>query len=158
MSAVAIRSYRRSDRQAVLRITEESFGGFCLEANMEEHFGQIANTSWQQRKRGGIDYDLRCNPQHVFVAEKDGELVGYLCSRIYRDQKMGHIANLAVAMAEQGQGIGKMLLAAVLDHFRDCGMAYARIETLERNFKGRKLYPAFGFKEVGRQVFYMREL
>ena len=158
MSDVSIRNYRRSDRQTVLQITEESFGGFCLEAEMEEHFGLIAETTWQERKRGGIDYDLRCNPEHTLVAEQGGEVVGYLCSRVYRDQKMGHIANLAVAREQQGQGIGKMLLAAALEHLRDCGMRYARIETLAGNYKGRKLYPAFGFKEVGRQVFFMREL
>ena len=125
---------------------------------MEEHFGLIAETTWQERKRKGIDYYLRCNSQHAFVAEKDGKVVGYLCSRVYRDQKMGHIANLAVAREQQRQGIGKMLLSAALDHLRDCGMRYARIETLERNYKGLKLYPAFGFKEVGRQVFFLREL
>jgi len=158
MSDVSVRRYRRSDRQRVLHITEESFGGFCLEAEMEAHFGLIAETTWQERKRRGIDYDLRCNPEHTLVAEKDGEVVGYLCSRVYRDQKMGHIANLAVAQAHQSRGIGKMLLSAALEHLRDCGMRYARIETLEGNYKGRKFYPAFGFKEVGRQVFFMREL
>ncbi|NLW50135.1 MAG: GNAT family N-acetyltransferase [Candidatus Brocadiaceae bacterium] len=158
MSEVIIRRYRRSDRQPVLDITEESFGGFCMEARVEEHFGPIAQMTWQQRKAGGIDYDLRCNPEHTLVAERDEQVVGYICNRVYRDQRIGHIANLAVALAHQGQGIGKMLISAALAHLRDCGMRYARIETLESNARGCKLYPSFGFKEVGRQVFFMREL
>lgn len=158
MSDVRIRKYRRGDREAVLRITQESFDGFCIDANMEEHFGRIANTTWQQRKRDGIDYDLRRNRDNAFVAELDGQVVGYICTRIYRDLATGHVANMAVAKDWQGHGIGKMLMRAALDHFRDCGMRYARIETLEQNYKGQQLYPAFGFKEIGRQIFYLREL
>lgn len=158
MSEVTIRSYRRRDREAVMDITDESFGGFCIDANMEHHFGEIAETTWQERKREGIDYDLRRNHDHVFVAESDDRVVGYVCNRLYRDHSIGHIANMAVAKDYQGQGVGKSLLRRSLAHFRECGMRYARIETLEQNYKGQSLYPTFGFKEIGRQIFYLREL
>ena len=158
MSDVTIRPYRAGDRGAILRITDESFAGFCLDANIEAHFGPIAETNWKQRKRDSIKYDLRCNREHVLVAERDGRVVGYVCTRLYREQEMGHVANLAVAREEQRRGIGRVLLKAALDHFRRSGMCFARLETLEQNYKGRKLYPACGFKEVGRQIFYMREV
>lgn len=153
-----MRRYRRRDRKAILRITEESFEGFCLDENMEKHFGRIADTTWKERKRDGIDYDLRHNPEHVLVAKADGRVVGFVCTRIYRSQATGHIANMAVARDCQGQGVGKILMRHALSHFRKQGMRYARIETLEQNYKGQSLYPAFGFKEVGRQIFYLREL
>jgi ribosomal protein S18 acetylase RimI-like enzyme len=158
MSEPTVRKYRRRDRPAVMRITEESFEGFCLDCNMEEHFGTIAETTWQDRKRAGIDYDLRRNPGHALVAELDGRVVGYVCTRIYREHSTGHVANMAVARDYQGRGVGRMLMQRALEHFRDCGMRYARVETLEQNYKGRKLYPAFGFKEIGRQVYFLREL
>jgi len=155
---VLIRPYRRRDRESILRIAEQSFEGFCLDGNMEEHFGRIAHTTWQQRKRDGIDYDLRSNPDDALVAEVDGKVVGFCCTRLYRRYLIGHVANMAVDRDYQGRGIGKMLVRAALDHFRRQGMEYARIETLEQNYKGRRLYPSFGFKEIGRQVFYFREL
>jgi ribosomal protein S18 acetylase RimI-like enzyme len=158
MSEVVVRNYKRRDRDAVLRITDESFGGFCIDANMEAHFGQIAETSWQDRKRQGIDYDLRRNHDHVFVAEIDDCVVGYVCNRLYREHSIGHIANMAVARDYQSRGVGKALLRRSLEHFRECDMRYARIETLEQNYKGQSLYPLFGFKEIGRQIFYLREL
>ncbi len=158
MSEPTVRKYRRRDRAAIMRITEESFEGFCLDSHMEEKFGLIASTTWQERKRDGIDYDLRRHPEHAFVAELDDRAVGYVCTRIYREHSMGHVANMAVARDYQGRGVGKALMRRALEHFRECGMHYARVETLEQNYKGRKLYPAFGFKEVGRQVYFLREL
>jgi len=158
MAKISIRKYRRRDRERVLRIAEESFAGVCLDENIERHFGRIAGTNWRERKRESIDYDLRHNPQHALVAEADGEVIGFVALRIYPDQLMGHIANLAVAREWQGQGAGKMLLNGALAHLRECGMRYARIETLEQNFKAQKLYPAFGFQEIGRQIHYLRVL
>ena len=155
---VIVRKYRRSDRTSVLAITKESFGGFCLEASMEEHFGPIAGTTWSERKQDGIDFDLRRNSAHTFVAEVGGEVVGYCATRIYSSVLTGHVANMAVARQYQGIGAGKALMAAALDHFRKEGMQYARVETLEQNEKGRHIYPSFGFKEIGRQIFYFREL
>ncbi|NIN10186.1 MAG: GNAT family N-acetyltransferase [Gemmatimonadales bacterium] len=158
MSEFTIRPYRRRDRRAILRITETSFEGFCLDGNIEDAFGPISGTTWQERKRAGIDHDLRQNPEHTFVAEADGEPVGYVCTRIYRTTRVGHVANVAVDRRYQGRGIGKALLRGALEHFRQCGMRYARIETLEQNYRGRSLYPSLGFEEVGRQVFFFREL
>jgi ribosomal protein S18 acetylase RimI-like enzyme len=158
MEDVTIRRYGRRDRSHILRITDESFGGFCMDSNMEDHFGRIAGSNWQQRKRAAILYDLKRNAKHCLVAEVDGELVGYCCTRIYKDLSTGHIANMAVDRLFQGRGIGKKLMRAAIDHFRKAGMDYARIETNEQNETGKHLYPAFGFKEIGRQIFYFREI
>ena len=158
MAEARVRRYHRSDRSAVLTITQESFGGVCIEANIEKKFGLIAGSSWQERKRDGIDYDLRRHARQAFVAEVDGKVVGYVSTRLYPGILVGHIANVAVSPEYQGQGIGKKLLAAALDHFRREGMRHARIETLEQNEKGCRLYPAFGFKEVARQIYYFRDL
>ncbi len=158
MVQIAVRNYVKRDREAVLRITAESFEGFCLEENMEIHVGRIANRTWQECKRDAIEYDLRNNARHAFVAEADGQVVGFVCTRLYRDLLIGHVANLAVAKDYQSRGIGKMLLQQALIHFRECGARHARIETLEQNFKAQKLYPAFGFKEIGRLIYYLRDL
>jgi len=81
-----------------------------------------------------------------------------VATRIYSSVLTGHVANMAVRRRFQGMGVGKALMEAALDHFRREGMQYARVETLEQNFKGQRFYPAYGFKEIGRQIFYFREL
>ena len=155
---IKVRRYRRRDRDAVLRITRTSFVGMCLDSAIEKHFGPVSNTTWQDRKWDGIEWDLRHRPGDVLIAEVDDEVVGYMCTRLYYDYSIGHVANMAVEREFQGRGVGKALMRAALDHFRNCGMRYARIETLEENYKGRNFYPAFGFKEVGRQIHYFRDL
>jgi GNAT superfamily N-acetyltransferase len=154
---ITTRQYKRRDRDAVLRIAEESFGGVCIDENIERGFGQIGG-SWQEHKRSTVDYDLANNPYDTFVADVDGKTVGFICTRLQRYRLTGHVANLAVTAKYQRMGVGKALMAAALDHFRDAGMLYARIETLEQNVKAQKFYPALGFKEIARQIYYFMEL
>ena len=92
------------------------------------------------------------------MGELDGRVVGFVCCRLYSHRSTGHVANLAVVPEFQGKGVGKALMHAALEHFRDRGMRYARIETLEQNARAQNFYPALGFKEVGRQVYYLLKL
>lgn len=154
---VQIRKYRTNDRKAVLAIASESFEGVCLDENIEEKFGKVGSP-WREHKRDAVDYDLSNHPSSAFVALIDGEVVGFACNRLYNSRSLGHVANLAVTEQYQGEGIGKALMKASLDYFRQMGLKYARIETLEQNDKGVKFYPGLGFEEVGRQVFYFKEL
>jgi ribosomal protein S18 acetylase RimI-like enzyme len=155
---VTIRLYEPPDHRAILDITSRSFEPAALDANMEKKFGLIAGTTWQDRKLKGVDIDLRRQPEQTLVAVADGKVVGYVSSRASTDISTGHIANLAVAPDWQGHALGKALIQAALDRFREVGLQYARIETLEQNDRGKHIYPTCGFEEIGRQRYYMREL
>ncbi len=141
----------------MLRIAAESFAGLCLDENIEKRFGRVGGR-WQEHKKDSVAYDLSSSTSCTFVALVGGEVVGFICSRLYGSRSVGHVANMAVAPEFQGRGIGKALMRAALDHFRGQGMRYARIETLEQNEKGLRFYPSVGFEEIGRQVFYFMEL
>lgn len=155
---VTIRLYRKTDRPEVLDIAEASFEGVCLEHVMEQDFGRIGGASWQERKKKGIDYDLKRRSRDALVAEADGQVVGFVCTRLYHKRSIGHVANLAVAPDYQGQGVGRSLVDAAVRHLRDRGMDYARVETLEHNEKAGNLYRSSGFEEIARRVYYFREL
>ena len=154
---VKIRPYRRADRAAILQIAATDFEGVSLDENVERAFGPMGER-WQELKRRAVDSDLNHNPQSALVAELRGTIIGFVCNRLYRMRSIGHVANLAVARKYQGRGVGKALMAASLAHFRRRGMRYVRIETLEQNTRASAFYPALGFKEVGRQIYYFREL
>jgi ribosomal protein S18 acetylase RimI-like enzyme len=68
------------------------------------------------------------------------------------------VTNVAVTPEFQGKGVGKALIDASLERFREKGARYVRIETLQQNAKGLNCYPSLGFKEVGRQVYFFKEL
>ncbi|MEF8787690.1 MAG: GNAT family N-acetyltransferase [Planctomycetota bacterium] len=155
---VTIRPYRKKDRSDVLDIAEESFEGVCLEHVMEQDFGCIGGASWRERKKKGIDYDLKRRSRDALVADIGGHVVGFVCTRLYHKRSIGHVANLAVASRYQGRGIGRALVDAAVRHLRDRGMEYARVETLEHNERAGNLYESAGFEEIARRVYYFREL
>jgi ribosomal protein S18 acetylase RimI-like enzyme len=157
-TAVTIRRFRETDREAIKRLTVEAFTGVTLEQNVEDALGVLNGHDWRWRKARHIDDDIASNPGGIFVAEADGAVAGYITTLIDRDAGKGRIPNLAVAPDFRGHGLGRRLIEHALDYFRSEGLAYAMIETMAQNPIGQHLYPACGFVEVARQVHFARKL
>ena len=158
--AYRIRLYRPQDLPRLKEITTQTFGPVSIDGNMEQTFGPFGEAGWAGRKAVAIEDDCRLQPDGVFVAEEPGggRIAGYVTTRVNARTKLGWIPNLAVDPAAQGRGLGRQLLEHALDFFRDRGMEVAKIETLEQNPIGRKLYPSLGFREVARQIHYAMRL
>ena len=62
--------------------------------------------------------ELRDLLEHAFVAEADGEVVGFATLEIY-SRKLGEIRSLAVRESERGRGIGQALVEACLRRARE---------------------------------------
>jgi ribosomal protein S18 acetylase RimI-like enzyme len=155
---IIIRHYREEDLPQLRLITVESFGGVALEQILESRFGLLNGRSWSERKAEHIDEDCRENPGGVFIAEKGGEILGYITTRIELANARGRIPNMAVIEKARGLGLGRRLIQHALDYFRQSGMKIAQIETMASNDVGQYLYPSCGFQEVARQVHYAMEL
>lgn len=153
-----IRKYRAPDREILKEITMICFPKVSIDKNIEERFGKIGGKDWAWRKKRQIEADIEACHEGIFVAEIDGNVVGYITSRLDVEDKIGWIPNLAVLPAYQGQGLGKQLMQAALDNFRKEGMKLAKIETLEQNEVGARFYPKAGFVEVARQIHYVMSL
>jgi ribosomal protein S18 acetylase RimI-like enzyme len=153
-----IRSYRPSDLEALRSLTQEAFQGVSIDHNIETLFGTIAGHDWRWRKARHIDEDVAANAKGVFVAEEDGQIIGYITTRVDHEAGIGQIPNLAVADRARNRGLGRQLIEHVLEYFRALGLTHAKIETLEQNPIGRHLYPACGFREVARQVHFVMDL
>ena len=153
-----IRKYRDSDLDALKEITAACFDGVSIDHNIERAFGLIDGRDWQSRKVRHIDADVAANADGIFVAEEDGEVIGYVTARVDHAGKVGWIPNLSVRPEYQRRGIGRRLLRTALDYFRAEGMLLVRIETLEQNEVGMRFYPEMGFKEVARQIHYAMRL
>ena len=150
-----IRRYRPSDLETLKTITAICFDGVCIDQNIEQLYGLIHGKDWRWRKKRHIDADAAINAAGIFVAEEDGQIVGYISTRIDPATKVGGIPNFAVLPVYQQRGIGSRLLEEAVAYLAAEGMRYARIETLAQNDVGANFYPKFGFQEVARQVHYV---
>lgn len=95
-------------------------------------------------------------PAIYFVAARsdDGTVLGYVVAWFVADE--GQIANLAVAPAGWGSGIGRALLTAALQEAVARGAKDVYLEVRDSNLRARRLYGSSGFKEVGRRRGYYR--
>jgi ribosomal protein S18 acetylase RimI-like enzyme len=158
-SDCSIRAYRDADLPRLQEITADTFGPVSIDRNMEQRLGAFGQGDWRSRKTAAIAEDCRVQPDGVFVAEDAaGNVVGYITTRLNPVSRIGWIPNLAVDPAHQGKGIGRALIEFAVEFFRTSGMEVAKIETLDQNPVGQKLYPSVGFVEVARQIHYAMRL
>jgi ribosomal-protein-alanine N-acetyltransferase len=97
------------------------------------------------------------NAQVFFTVARDGvrgRLVGYVVAWYVLDE--AELANLAVAVGDRRQGVGRALLDAMLTDAASRGMSQVFLEVRESNAAARELYAAREFEEVGRRERYYR--
>ena len=153
-----VRTYKPEDLDKIKEITVICFEGVSIDHNIEKIFGQFAETDWKARKAAHVDEDAAVNPEGIFVWEENGEVIGYITTRLFPDALIGQIPNISVLPGHQGKGIGKALMKAAFDYFDAQGMKVAKIETLDQNDIGQNFYPSTGFKEVAHQIHYAMPL
>jgi len=88
----------------------------------------------------------------MYVAKKDRKIVGSASFNGMPGERMKHRGEFAVSVlqCEWGQGIGSMLLEAIIDFARN--VAHAEIISLEvrsDNTRAIKLYEKYGFEKIG---------
>ncbi|MCC5950226.1 MAG: ribosomal protein S18-alanine N-acetyltransferase [Nitriliruptoraceae bacterium] len=81
-----------------------------------------------------------------------GTTVGFVAGAILHDE--GHVLDVAVAPAQRGRGIGRLLLSALLDRFEAQGVHATTLEVRPSNGQALALYRQLGFREEGRRPRY----
>ncbi|HVE11958.1 MAG TPA: ribosomal protein S18-alanine N-acetyltransferase [Elusimicrobiota bacterium] len=89
----------------------------------------------------------------VLLVADDGGAVGYACMWLVAGE--AQVLNIAVAPAAARRGVGRALLAALLERAR--GAARATLEVSEPNLAARRLYEGAGFRVVGRRAKYYND-
>ena len=124
------------------RISDEGF--FELDTRMRRLGGpEPARRSdahravWMQR----TSHFLRTDPGGCWVAEDDTGIVGIATS--YRREVLWCLATYAVLPDRQGQGIGKPLMAAAMDHGRGCTR---RMLSASSDTRAVRVYHQAGFE------------
>ncbi len=99
-----------------------------------------------------IERSFRLANYRFFVAEEDGEVVGY--AGILRCLNEADLATVAVLERFRQRGIGAALMKAVLDYAAEEDLECLFLEVRESNFPARSLYEKVGFLPVGRRKDY----
>jgi len=94
----------------------------------------------------------RPDTRHYLVAENGPGVVGYGGLIAYDDE--AHIATLGVAVDRQGEGLGSLLLDALLAESDRRGVPVVLLEVRADNEVAQGLYRRRGFTEVGRRRRY----
>jgi [ribosomal protein S18]-alanine N-acetyltransferase len=93
----------------------------------------------------------RTDTRHYLVAENGSGVVGYGGLIAYDDE--AHVATIGVAAARQGEGIGALLLDALLAE-ADRRSPVVLLEVRADNEVAQALYRTRGFIEIGRRRGY----
>lgn len=86
------------------------------------------------------------------VLEQDGEIVGFVITRMMENE--AEIGPVGLVPEVRGQGFGSYLLASALKTLRSSGVINAVLDTSLNNHPSRKLYKKYGFKDVYHKQFY----
>lgn len=87
-----------------------------------------------------------------YVAERDGELVGWADIVPGRRDSTRHCGALGMGVARgfRGKGIGYKLLSRAIEHCWDMGLKRIELEVLVHNSEAIALYENVGFQHEGR--------
>ncbi|MFX0195479.1 MAG: GNAT family N-acetyltransferase [Candidatus Hodarchaeota archaeon] len=88
----------------------------------------------------------------LVASDPQGELQGYILAVPRED--FVHIISVAVKPTFQGHGIGKKLLASLINLMEKEGHNCFRLELRKSNERARQLYWGFNFRPIGIQKNY----
>lgn len=105
---------------------------------------------WSERS---FRNELEHRHGRFLVAIADGNVVGYGGVWLVVDE--AHVTNLAIDPAYRRRGIGKRLMAALLDSAREAGMVCSTLEVRTGNLAAIELYRGLGYRDVAiRKGYY----
>ncbi len=126
-----LRPFEARDTEVVvalsLRAWEPVFASMA--ATMDPQIERRLHPDWRASQRHDVEASLVSPDLDVWVAEVDGEPVGFVAVALHAEQDIGEIHMLAVDPAHQGRGVGRALTELALDWMRDAGMAVGMVDT-----------------------------
>jgi len=132
-----IRTMQEDDLDRVIEIEAEAFGAWYRQTRGRE--GGIP-----RRTHTNVRSCLAKDPAGCFVAEEDGQIVGFILSRTWGS--VGWFGTFAVLPEYQGQGIGQRLIAASLGYLRQKPGRLIGLETMPESAYNLGLYLKLGFR------------
>lgn len=102
------------------------------------------------------------DPSHarLFVAEVDGEIVGFVEPQVYEAVYLAPLVNilgLAVRESHRGMGIGKALMDAAENWAREIGAKGVRLNSGASRTNAHAFYRHIGYTSEKQQIRFLKE-
>ena len=147
MSRTSIRSLSTCTFDQALELWNAGFQGYRVNMtrSMEAYLARF--------------HDDGLSPELSLVAFAGGEPAGFLLNGIrqHADKKVAWNGGTAVRPEFRGQGIGKLLVRAALDLYKEQSVEVATLEALSDNKSAIGLYESFGYRTVDRLLFLQHD-
>jgi GNAT superfamily N-acetyltransferase len=126
-------------------LTVEPVEDFSIFQNKEHPFFGPTNTKLHRNRVEGISWMVRQEPRRAwhFVASLDGVPAG--CATVFLGAGVAGLYHVGTVQKARGQGVGKAVTLAALEHARDLGV---RTAILHASKDGEVIYRQIGFEEV----------
>ncbi|MER6916839.1 mycothiol synthase [Streptomyces sp. NPDC000594] len=97
------------------------------------------------------------DPEGFFLAERDGEIVGFHWTKVHTAERLGEVYVVGVRPGAQGGGLGKALTAIGLRHLADRGLPAAMLYVDADNTAALAVYERLGFTTYEMDLMYRTE-
>ncbi|MET9646680.1 mycothiol synthase [Streptomyces syringium] len=97
------------------------------------------------------------DPEGFFLAEKDGEIVGFHWTKVHADQGIGEVYVVGVRPGAQGGGLGRALTTIGLRHLAGQGLPTAMLYVDADNKPAVTVYERLGFQVYETDLMYRSE-
>ena len=147
------------DAERVRVIVGEIWGGGD-DALIEKEFGVIGGKLWSEWLSEAILSYLQADGARSFVAERNGEVVGFCSYTIDDARKRGTVGYNGVARSHQGMGIGSAMLDFVMSGIKAEGMEYAVVLVAdnEEHLPALRNYEKHGFRRFAGYHYMVQKL
>ncbi|MGH1561466.1 mycothiol synthase [Mumia sp. DW29H23] len=146
VEGVTIRTWRDEDTAGVVAVNARAFASHPEQGAMDEaDFRARTAQPW-------------FDPAGLFVAERDGEVVGFHWTKVdppvAEGGDVGEVYVVGVDPSEQGRGLGKALTLRGLHHLATLGLRRVDLYVEGDNTPALATYEGLGFRESARDVLY----
>jgi mycothiol synthase len=130
-----------------------------LEVNRRAFAHHPEQGSWTGADLAVREAEPWFDPEGFFLAERDGQLVGFHWTKVHPDGgadggPIGEVYVVGVDPGQQGGGLGRALTLTGLDYLRQRGLAEVLLYVDEDNTAAVEMYAALGFGRWSTDVMY----
>jgi ribosomal protein S18 acetylase RimI-like enzyme len=147
VSTLEIRRLSACSFDDAVKIWNEGFQGYFVDMRLS------LNRYLSRLQREGL------SPEFSLMAFSDGTPAGFLLNGIRTNPgpKVAWNGGTGVSPQFRGRGLGKALMRATVDLYKELGVQVATLEAISENKSAISLYQQFGYEVVDRLVFLNHE-